>query len=115
MSKAKIYEHAVKRYFKEMDVLNIVRTGRMTRLLMKYQMSKRQRILLSYQRQQVIESNTSDFDCSDMNDLKKEISSKSKLVGVTALGRKVMPSIMRYADKEKPLSYGGVRVGGFIF
>ena len=52
----------------------------------------------------MIESNTSDFDCSDMNDLKKEISSKSKLVGVTALGRKVMPSIMRYADKEKPLS-----------
>ena len=32
--KAKIYEHAVKRYFKEMDVLNIVRTNRMMRLLM---------------------------------------------------------------------------------
>jgi hypothetical protein len=48
MRKAKIYEHAVDRYFKEMDVLNIVRTNRMMRLLMGIQLNKRQQILLHY-------------------------------------------------------------------
>ena len=52
----------------------------------------------------MIESNTSDFDGSDMNDLKKEISSKSPLVGVTALGRKAMPNLLRYVtDPLTPL------------
>jgi hypothetical protein len=39
-----------------------------------------------------------------MNDLKKEISSKSPLVGVTALGRKAMPNLLRYVtDPLTPL------------
>jgi hypothetical protein len=40
--------------------------------------------------------------------VKKEISSKSPLVGVTALGRKAMPSMMRYV--EAPLTNLDIRL-----
>ena len=96
MGRAKVYKHAVRRYYKEMDVLNIVRTNRMMRLLMHTQLDKCQQILLAYQRHQVIESDTSDQDGSDINDLTAEISSQSELIGVYALGRKLLPSLMRY-------------------
>jgi hypothetical protein len=45
---AKIYWNAKKRYFMEMDVLNIVRTTRMMRMWMQIMLNRRQRILLNY-------------------------------------------------------------------
>ena len=72
-----------------MDVLNIVRTTRMMRMWMQIMLNPRQRILLHYQRSLVVDSSESDFDGSDENEIKKEVSSTNKVMGVVSLGRKV--------------------------
>lgn len=79
------YQNGVNRYFKELDIIKILKTIRASKLMFKSFMNTRERILLQMQRTQVVSSDSDDGSTS--NEDVKDLGSRNPLVRVWALGR----------------------------
>jgi len=79
------YRNGVNRYFKELDIIKILKTIRASKLLFKSLMNTRERILLQMQRAQVVSSCSDDKNTS--NDDVKDLGSIDPLSRVWALGK----------------------------
>lgn len=100
--KHNLYANGVKRYFQELDVVNLLQTVRMSKIYMNVMMNQKQRMLFSLQRTKVVSSDATDVVQSDNNAIIKELSHPNQektLDPVFALG-KLNRALRTYEDER---------------
>ncbi|CDW79323.1 UNKNOWN [Stylonychia lemnae] len=93
-----LYHKANQRLEQELDVVNLVRSIRKLRLLAKVILSQRSRILLKFQRKNLLESQSSSSDSDDHQfDTLKLLDDKNDLVKLSAI-QKIKRNLNHYSD-----------------
>ena len=77
--------HGQSRFFYELDAINLMRTLRQSRLLTKNTLTKEQSILMEFQRENVIDSNSSSMDFSDNENNLRDLNNKGRLASQVRL------------------------------
>ena len=65
--RSKLYSHGVKKYFNEIDVVNMLKTIRLAKVVFRTTLKQKHRVLMQLQRKEVI---SSDSDASLDNDFR---------------------------------------------
>jgi len=81
-----LYANGQKKFFHELDVVNLLQSVRLSKLLVQSQLTRRQRVLLQFQRKQLIESQD-DSEYSDYEQIMKDLESKNPFVRIFTLGK----------------------------
>jgi len=92
----------------ELDVMNLIRTVRMAKVFISSVMTRRQRLLLRFQKQNLIESDTEKSALSSENMLLDDLNHKNNLVRLFTVGN-IKKRLMTLTE-EKKLSYLDIRL-----
>jgi hypothetical protein len=83
-----LFDKAIKKYRKELDIVALVKSVRLSKVLLKQTLEKRHLLMLRFQRQQMIELDSSGSENSDCGVTVANLDTeKSNAVRVLALGK----------------------------
>ena len=84
----KLFKNGEARYDQETDIVKLLQTVRLSKMLFDVSLQKRQRLLIQLNRRQVVESTTepSDGEEGDIGRLLADLNSKDPLARVFAIG-----------------------------
>ena len=100
--KIKQFENGRKRYYKELDIVRIIRAIRISKVLQWNVLHTRQRLLLQMQRVQVISSDSSDVSQDDFGQDVRNLSHKEPGVKLFQMG-KVAQILRSYSNDKMPI------------
>ncbi len=107
-----LYDKGVKRLSREFDAINLLKLMKQVKLLVQVLLNPTQKMLLGFQRQNVIDSDSSEADLSDDEDgiqIIKKMKSQNNLIKLMTLGR-VKKDLNKYFEKSDRFSLVDLRL-----